>query len=82
MPRALYFNHFEYDRDTLKHEYDRDVAANSPINVPMNYYPGDDPASRPMNRWRSHAHLLYGNWINQIYQTTPYDMDLIGAQTR
>ncbi len=78
--RALYiFNHFEYDNDTLKQEYDRDVAAGTPINVPMNYYPDDDPAKKPFNRWRSHAHLLYGNWINQIYQTTPFDVDKIGA---
>ena len=72
--RALYmFNHLEYDSDTLKWEYDRDVAAGKPINVPMNYYPDDDPTRVPENRWRSHAHLLYGNWINQIYQTTPFD---------
>ncbi|MEM9583142.1 MAG: homoserine O-succinyltransferase [Pseudomonadota bacterium] len=78
--RALYiFNHFEYDSDTLKQEYDRDVAAQTPINVPLNYYPQDDPSAAPSNRWRSHAHLLYGNWINQIYQTTPFEMDLIGA---
>ncbi|TMV43057.1 homoserine O-succinyltransferase, partial [Thioclava sp. BHET1] len=65
--RALYvFNHFEYDNDTLKQEYDRDVANGTPINVPANYYPEDDPARPPMNRWRSHAHLLYGNWINAI----------------
>jgi homoserine O-succinyltransferase/O-acetyltransferase len=77
--RALYiFNHFEYDRDTLKQEYDRDVAAGTPINVPCNYYPGDDPARTPLNRWRSHAHLLYGNWINQIYQSTPFDQAQIG----
>ncbi len=77
--RALYiFNHFEYDRDTLKQEYDRDVENGTPINVPLNYYPGDDPAQMPLNRWRSHAHLLYGNWINEIYQTTPYEMDQIG----
>lgn len=77
--RALYvFNHFEYDSTTLKEEYDRDVAAGKPINVPCNYYPDDDPARRPLNRWRSHAHLLYGNWINEIYQTTSYDMDRIG----
>ncbi len=77
--RALYvFNHFEYDRDTLKQEYDRDVAANVPINVPCNYYPNDDPAQLPVNRWRSHAHLLYGNWINEIYQSTPYDLNSIG----
>ncbi|HDR27234.1 homoserine O-acetyltransferase MetA [Rhodovulum sp.] len=78
--RALYiFNHFEYDSDTLKQEYDRDVANGTPIKVPVNYYPGDDPAKAPQNRWRSHAHLLYGNWINQIYQTTPYDIDRIGT---
>ncbi len=78
--RALYvFNHFEYDSDTLKQEYDRDIAAGTPINVPDNYYPGDDPAKPPLNRWRSHAHLLYGNWINEIYQTTPYDAAQIGA---
>ncbi|WP_417727264.1 homoserine O-acetyltransferase MetA [Roseovarius sp.] len=77
--RALYiFNHFEYDSDTLKQEYDRDVANGTPINVPCNYYPGDDPTRAPQNRWRSHAHLLYGNWINQIYQTTPFDMNSIG----
>ena len=77
--RALYvFNHFEYDSTTLKEEYDRDVAAGRPIAVPRNYYPDDDPAQMPSNRWRSHAHLLYGNWINEIYQTTWYDMDRIG----
>ena len=77
--RALYiFNHFEYDSGTLKEEYDRDIANGTPINVPMNYYPGDDPSMTPQNRWRSHAHLLYGNWINEIYQATPYDIDKIG----
>lgn len=77
--RALYvFNHFEYDRDTLKQEYDRDVESGVPINVPCNYYPEDDPSRTPVNRWRSHAHLLYGNWINEIYQTTPFDMNEIG----
>ena len=79
--RALYiFNHLEYDSFTLKEEYDRDVAAGKPINVPANYYPGDDPSKPPQNRWRSHAHLLYGNWINEIYQTTPFDLALIGTE--
>ncbi len=78
--RALYiFNHFEYDDTTLKQEYDRDVAEGTPINVPQNYYPDDDPTKKPMNRWRSHAHLLYGNWINEIYQTTHYELDAIGT---
>jgi len=78
--RALYiFNHLEYDSDTLKQEYDRDVTNGTPINVPCNYYPNDDPRQSPQNRWRSHAHLLYGNWINEIYQSTPFDIDLIGS---
>ncbi|MBR9842245.1 MAG: homoserine O-succinyltransferase [Rhodobacteraceae bacterium] len=77
--RALYiFNHFEYDSDTLKQEYDRDVAEGTAINVPVNYYPDNDPSLPPLNRWRSHAHLLYGNWITEIYETTPYDMIKIG----
>ncbi|MBJ3763008.1 homoserine O-succinyltransferase [Maribius pontilimi] len=77
--RSTYiFNHFEYDDDTLKQEYDRDVAAGVPINVPGNYYPDDNPLLQPLNRWRSHAHLLYGNWINEIYQSVPYDPDQIG----
>ena len=77
--RALYiFNHLDYDSGTLQEEYDRDIARGKPINVPANYYPGDDPSQKPQNRWRSHAHLLYGNWINEIYQSTPYDMAEIG----
>jgi homoserine O-succinyltransferase len=79
--RALYiFNHFEYDSGTLKEEYDRDVGNGTPINVPLNYYPDDDPTQAPLNRWRSHAHLLYGNWINEIYQSTPYDIAQIGRR--
>ncbi|MXU66188.1 homoserine O-acetyltransferase MetA [Oceanomicrobium pacificus] len=78
--RALYiFNHLEYDSQTLKEEYDRDVSTGAPIEVPRNYYPSDDPSRNPENRWRSHAHLLYGNWINEIYQTTPYELDRIGS---
>ena len=80
--RALYiFNHFEYDSGTLKEEYDRDVKEGTPINVPMNYYPDDDPSRAPQNRWRSHAHLLYGNWINEIYLTTPFELDEIGLKS-
>jgi homoserine O-succinyltransferase len=78
--RALYvFNHFEYDRDTLKQEYDRDVENGTPINVPDNYYPNDDPSQTPQNRWRSHGHLLYGNWVNEIYRTTTFDLSKIGT---
>ena len=78
--RGVYiFSHFEYDSGTLKQEYDRDVEAGTPINIPTNYYPGNDPSQEPTNRWRSHAHLFYGNWLNSIYQTTPFEMDEIGS---
>ena len=78
--RAVYLiNHLEYDSDTLKQEYDRDIANGTPIAVPANYYPDDNPLNPPQNRWRSHAHLLYGNWINEIYQSTPYDIAQIGS---
>ncbi len=76
--RLYITNHIEYDSTSLKEEYDRDVAAGVPIALPHNYYVNDDPASTPQNRWRSHAHLLFRNWINQIYQTTPYDLQEIG----
>ena len=80
--RALYiFNHFEYDSDTLKQEYDRDVGAGQEIIVPVNYFPDDDPTMTPKNRWRSHAHLLYGNWISEIYETTPYEIAKIGLES-
>jgi homoserine O-succinyltransferase len=80
--RLYMFNHIEYDSTSLKDEYDRDVAAGTPIDVPHEYYPDDDPKQPPLNRWRSHAHLLFGNWINQVYQTTPYDMKDIGKSAR
>lgn len=73
-------NHFEYDADTLKAEYDRDVEAGTPIEVPANYFPENDPSRPPQNRWKSSAHLIYGNWINEIYQTTPFEIDQIGKQ--
>ena len=76
--RALYiFNHLEYDSTSLKDEYDRDIAANTPINVPMNYYIDDNPKNPPENRWRSHGYLLYSNWISEIYQTTNIDITKI-----
>lgn len=78
--RNLYcFNHIEYDSTSLKEEYERDVAAGKPIRPPHGYFPVDDISASPMNRWRSHAHLLFGNWINQVYQTTPFEIDQIGA---
>ena len=68
--------HSEYDWDTLKKEYDRDVSQGKPINVPNNYYPGDDPTQKPIVRWRGHSNLLFFNWLNYyVYQATPYDLD-------
>lgn len=77
--RRLYiFNHIEYDSTSLAEEYQRDLAANSAIEIPHNYFPADNPDMPPQNRWRSHAHLLFGNWINQTYQTTPFEIEKIG----
>lgn len=75
------FNHLEYDSDTLGAEYQRDAAKGSAIQVPAHYYPGDDPTQVPVNRWRAYAHILFGNWINMIYQGTPYDLNEIGADS-
>ena len=66
--------HAEYDPDTLKREYERDKALGLPIAVPKNYFPNDDDTQSPMVTWRSHAHLLFSNWLNYfVYQTTPFD---------
>ncbi|MCL2680285.1 MAG: homoserine O-succinyltransferase [Coriobacteriia bacterium] len=67
--------HSEYDTDTLKLEYDRDVAAGLDIAVPANYFVDDDPGKGIVVRWRAHANLLYSNWLNYcVYQETPYDL--------
>jgi homoserine O-succinyltransferase len=72
--------HPEYDRLTLKAEYERDRAKGLPIAVPANYFPGDDPSAHPIMSWRSHAHLLYANWLNYyVYQATPYDLGKLPA---
>ena len=77
--RSLYmFNHIEYDTRTLGDEYFRDIDAGKPINLPCNYFPGDDPKLAPVNHWRSHAHLLFANWLNEVYQTTPFALADIG----
>ena len=70
--------HSEYDAETLKNEYLRDKAAGKPIEIPKNYFPDDDPEKEPVVSWRSHANLLYSNWLNYyVYQTTPYDISSI-----
>ncbi len=70
--------HSEYDADTLHKEYMRDVDKGLPIEIPKNYYPDDDPTKPPMMRWRSHASLIYSNWLNYfVYQITPYNINEI-----
>lgn len=70
--------HSEYDSDTLKNEYLRDLNAGKSIEIPKNYFPDDDPSKPPMVTWRAHANLLYSNWLNYfVYQTTPYDITAI-----
>ena len=67
--------HSEYDARTLEKEYLRDKKAGLPIRVPENYYPNNDDTKEPLVTWRSHANLLYANWLNYcVYQTTPYDL--------
>ena len=67
--------HSEYDVDTLKHEYERDAAKGMNTAIPKNYYKDDNPEKQPIMRWRSHANLLFANWLNYyVYQETPYDI--------
>ena len=73
--QVFLMGHLEYDRDTLKREYLRDVNAGIDIQLPKNYFPDNDPTRDPIVTWRSGAHLLYANWLNYcVYQTTPYDI--------
>lgn len=70
--------HSEYDADTLKNEYLRDLNAGLNPIIPKNYFPDDDPTKQPLVTWRSHANLLWCNWLNYfVYQTTPYDISEI-----
>jgi homoserine O-succinyltransferase/O-acetyltransferase len=73
--------HSEYDRFTLKEEYDRDVAKGN-VQLPKNYFPNDDPTQLPVHKWRSHASLLFVNWLNYcVYQETPYHLEELPKQT-
>ncbi len=78
--RALHMlNHLEYDNMSLADEFERDKKAGLDPDLPSFYYPDDDPQKEPQNRWRSHGFLLFQNWINQIYQTTPFELEKIGS---
>ena len=77
--RIFVFGHSEYDIDTLKNEYERDVNKGLPIKVPENYFLNNDPKSDIIVKWRAHANLFYSNWLNYIvYQETPYNIESIG----
>ena len=75
--RFFVLGHFEYDRRTLEEEYLRDKKKGLPIAVPKNYYPGDNDTKQPYFTWCSYAHLFYHNWLNIVYQETPYDLQAI-----
>jgi homoserine O-succinyltransferase/O-acetyltransferase len=78
--RAIHMlNHLEYDNRSLADEYERDQKAGLGTAPPVNLFPNDDPSQEPPNRWRSHGHLLFQNWINEIYQTTPFRIEDIGG---
>ena len=66
--------HSEYDWDTLKLEYERDIRKGIDIQVPINYFKNDDPSKRVIVRWSGHANLFFANWLNFVYQGTPYDL--------
>jgi homoserine O-succinyltransferase len=77
--RAVHMlNHLEYDNRSLADEYERDVKAGLNPEPPVNLFPNGDTSAVPENRWRSHGHLLFQNWINEIYQTTPFDLSKVG----
>lgn len=79
--RSLHmFNHIEYDTTSLADEFERDSQTSATPIRPQNYFPDDDATLNPVNRWRAHAHLLFGNWINEMYQTTPFDVAAIGSE--
>ena len=76
--RIFVTGHGEYDSDTLKNEYLRDLEAGKNPSIPKHYFPGDNPSKKPIVRWRSHASLLFSNWLNYfVYQITPYDIESI-----
>ena len=74
--REIYVTgHLEYDSLTLDREYKRDAAKGLPIEIPKNYYPDDDPSKTPVVRWRAHANLFFDNWLNYVYQETPFNLE-------
>ncbi|MDR0501928.1 MAG: homoserine O-succinyltransferase [Treponema sp.] len=74
--REIYVSgHLEYDPFTIDREYKRDISKGLRIDIPKNYYLDDDPSKAPIVRWRAHANLFFDNWLNYVYQETPYNLD-------
>ncbi|NLM34821.1 MAG: homoserine O-succinyltransferase [Clostridiales bacterium] len=73
--QVFVMGHSEYDANSLKYEYERDLAKGLDIKIPKNYFPDDDPSKTPIVRWRGHGNLLFTNWLNYyVYQETPYEL--------
>lgn len=79
MRQIFMLNHLEYDRETLKDEYDRDHERGMDTAIPANYFPDDNPSQTPEMNWRAHRNLLFMNWVNMVYQGTPYDLTTLGT---
>lgn len=75
---TYFFNHVEYESTTLAEEYHRDKDLNLSPAIPVNYFPDDDDSMKPINRWRSVAHLFFRNWIDDVYLSTPFEESQIG----
>lgn len=77
LKRIFVLGHFEYDRYSLADEYLRDKKKGMDIALPENYYPDNDSSQQPCFKWCSYAHLFYLNWLNTVYQDTPYDLTVM-----
>lgn len=76
LKRIFITGHSEYDPLTLNSEYERDITKGLDIKIPKNYYRNNDPNQAPLVKWRSHASLLFSNWLNYcVYQVTPYVLE-------
>lgn len=75
--QVFVLGHFEYDRVTLANEYFRDVKNGDPIEIPYNYFPDNKVSELPLHTWKAHANLLYLNWLHNVYQMTPFDLNTL-----
>jgi homoserine O-succinyltransferase len=75
MRKIFVQGHSEYEWDTLKLEYERDLIKGLAIKPPVNYFIDDDPKKKVVVRWSGHGNLFFANWLNFVYQGTPYDLN-------